>query len=162
MMRKSSLSLLVLLGALIAVSGYSYNVPRPLSALKPFTSSRVNEVSSSSKTLSISESHYRMSSDMRLGSSAVAVSGEKKSSLWETYNKIMETATILFPLWTVLFAGLALTRPESFAWFSTKYFTWSLGKNSIFILNPTLDVIKICNIIGHRCSYVIYGHHFDS
>ena len=34
---------------------------------------------------------------------------------------------MLFPLWTVLFAGLALVRPSSFAWFTTKYFTARLG-----------------------------------
>lgn len=49
------------------------------------------------------------------------------SSLWQTYLKTTDLLTTLFPLWTVLFAGLALARPESFAWFSTKYFTASLG-----------------------------------
>ena len=51
----------------------------------------------------------------------------KPFSLWETYVKTMDVLTTLFPLWTILFAGLALKRPESFAWFITKYFTASLG-----------------------------------
>jgi bile acid:Na+ symporter, BASS family len=49
------------------------------------------------------------------------------SALWKLYLKTTDTLTVLFPLWTVLFAGLALFRPESFAWFSTKYFTATLG-----------------------------------
>lgn len=43
------------------------------------------------------------------------------------YLKTTDTLTTLFPLWTVLFAGLALVRPSSFNWFTTKYFTASLG-----------------------------------
>ena len=50
-----------------------------------------------------------------------------KNSLWDFYLKTTDTLTTLFPLWTVLFAGLAIVRPESFAWFTTKYFTASLG-----------------------------------
>lgn len=51
----------------------------------------------------------------------------KSSAMWKAYVKITDTLTTMFPIWTVLFAGLALTRPESFAWFTTKYFTASLG-----------------------------------
>lgn len=50
-----------------------------------------------------------------------------KDKLWDSYLKTTDTLTTLFPLWTVLFAGLALARPSSFAWFTTKYFTASLG-----------------------------------
>eukprot|EP01031_Cornospumella_fuschlensis_P045332 gene45332-55462_t len=60
------------------------------------------------------------------GDTAVATSG-KKNSLWNTYLKTMDTLTTLFPLWTVLFAGLALYKPSTFSWFTTKYFTASLG-----------------------------------
>jgi hypothetical protein len=49
------------------------------------------------------------------------------NKLWNAYLKTTDTLTTLFPLWTVLFAGLALTKPESFAWFTTKYFTGFLG-----------------------------------
>ena len=51
--------------------------------------------------------------------------GEKA---WKTYLKTTDTLTTLFPLWTVLFAGVALLKPSTFAWFSTKYFTASLGQ----------------------------------
>ena len=50
--------------------------------------------------------------------------GEKA---WKAYLKTTDTLTTLFPLWTVLFAGVALLKPSTFAWFSTKYFTASLG-----------------------------------
>lgn len=50
-----------------------------------------------------------------------------KFSLWELYLKVTDKLTVLFPLWTVIFATIALIKPETFAWFSTKYFTASLG-----------------------------------
>lgn len=50
-----------------------------------------------------------------------------KGGLWDLYLKTTDTLTTLFPVWTVLFAGLALKRPEAFAWFTTKYFTGTLG-----------------------------------
>lgn len=59
--------------------------------------------------------------------SVVANGTSKKSALWDMYLKTTDTLTTLFPLWTILFAGLALKRPESFAWFTTKYFTATLG-----------------------------------
>jgi hypothetical protein len=60
--------------------------------------------------------------------SSVAAADGKKSGLWNAYLKTTDTLTTLFPLWTVLFAGLALFRPQSFDWFTTKYFTASLGE----------------------------------
>lgn len=70
----------------------------------------------------------KMSDDVSIPS-APELSVEKKepSGLWKAYLKTTDTLTVLFPLWTVLFAGLALIRPESFSWFTTKYFTASLG-----------------------------------
>lgn len=59
--------------------------------------------------------------------SSTAVSTGSNSVIWNAYLKITDTLTVLFPLWTVLFAGLALKKPGSFAWFTTKYFTGSLG-----------------------------------
>lgn len=49
------------------------------------------------------------------------------SKLYETYIKTMGIATTLFPLWTVLFTGIALKSPSSFAWFTTEYFTAALA-----------------------------------
>jgi len=51
----------------------------------------------------------------------------KNSKAWDLYIKSTDVLTTLFPLWTILFAGLALTKPEKFAWFTTKYFTGTLG-----------------------------------
>jgi BASS family bile acid:Na+ symporter len=47
--------------------------------------------------------------------------------LFEGYEKTANVATTLFPLWTVLFTGLALKSPSSFAWFTTEYFTAGLA-----------------------------------
>jgi len=52
---------------------------------------------------------------------------EKPNKLWDTYLKVSDQLTTLFPVWTVLFAGLALVKPEAFSWFTTKYFTAALG-----------------------------------
>lgn len=49
------------------------------------------------------------------------------SPLWDTYLKVSDILTTLFPLWTVLFGGLAIAKPETFAFFTTKYFTATLG-----------------------------------
>jgi hypothetical protein len=59
------------------------------------------------------------SSSLNMASSNVAVvaQSEKKSALWDTYLKVTDTLTTLFPLWTVLFAGIALKRPETFNWY---------------------------------------------
>ena len=48
-------------------------------------------------------------------------------SLFSIYTKVMGVATTLFPLWTVIFTGIALKDPSSFAWFTTEYFTAALA-----------------------------------
>ena len=57
----------------------------------------------------------------------VPASTPTNSKMWDLYLKTTDTLTTLFPVWTVLFAGLALKRPEAFSWFTTKYFTGTLG-----------------------------------
>eukprot|EP00980_Cylindrotheca_fusiformis_P002894 scaffold675_cov103-Cylindrotheca_fusiformis.AAC.5 len=56
---------------------------------------------------------------------------EGKTSLgkkiFDGYVKVADVATTLFPLWTVLFTGIALKSPSSFAWFTTEYFTGALA-----------------------------------
>jgi hypothetical protein len=47
--------------------------------------------------------------------------------IFDAYVKIADIATNLFPLWTVLFTGIALKSPTSFAWFTTEYFTAGLA-----------------------------------
>lgn len=49
------------------------------------------------------------------------------SKFYQTYTKVMGTATTLFPVWTLLFTGIALKDPSAFAWFTTEYFTAALA-----------------------------------
>jgi len=49
------------------------------------------------------------------------------SKIFKAYTKTANVATTLFPLWTVLFTGIALKSPSSFAWFTTEYFTAALA-----------------------------------
>lgn len=57
--------------------------------------------------------------------------GSKKDSLgakvFDMYLKTADLATNLFPFWTVLFTAIALKSPQSFAWFTTEYFTACLA-----------------------------------
>lgn len=78
-----------------------------------------------------------------------------KGKLWDSYLKTTDTLTTLFPLWTVLFAGLALARPSSFAWFTTKYFTASLGALMLSMgITLTLDDFVR---VGKEPSAVVVG-----
>eukprot|EP00526_Cylindrotheca_closterium_P010670 CAMPEP_0113615932 /NCGR_PEP_ID=MMETSP0017_2-20120614/7966_1 /TAXON_ID=2856 /ORGANISM="Cylindrotheca closterium" /LENGTH=392 /DNA_ID=CAMNT_0000525205 /DNA_START=45 /DNA_END=1223 /DNA_ORIENTATION=- /assembly_acc=CAM_ASM_000147 len=47
--------------------------------------------------------------------------------IFDGYVKVADVATQLFPLWTVLFTGIALKSPSSFTWFTTEYFTGALA-----------------------------------
>ena len=47
--------------------------------------------------------------------------------IFEAYEKTADVATNMFPVWTVLFTALALKSPQSFAWFTTEYFTAGLA-----------------------------------
>jgi BASS family bile acid:Na+ symporter len=99
---------------------------------------------------------------MQLSSSAsTTTSSEGSNGLWAFYQKTMDFLTILFPLWTVLFAGLAIVRPESFAWFNTNYFTWFLGALmlSMGITLTPADFVRVAQepaavIVGFLFCYV--------
>ena len=63
---------------------------------------------------------------------STANAGEKEEPGWgkkifDAYEKTAETATNLFPVWTVLFSAIALKSPASFDWFTTDYFTAALA-----------------------------------
>jgi BASS family bile acid:Na+ symporter len=47
--------------------------------------------------------------------------------IFDGYVKVAGVATNLFPVWTVLFTGIALKSPTSFSWFTTEYFTAALA-----------------------------------
>jgi BASS family bile acid:Na+ symporter len=63
--------------------------------------------------------------------SSEAAEPEKEDGLgkkiFDAYVKTADVATNLFPVWTVLFTGIALKSPSSFAWFTTEYFTAGLA-----------------------------------
>ena len=50
-----------------------------------------------------------------------------KRTRFENYIRVTGIITNLFPIWTVLFTGIALKSPSSFAWFTTEYFTGGLA-----------------------------------
>merc|ERR1719253_2175876 len=99
------------------------------------------ETRSSSATLTMTAETAAASEDS---------SGEEKGfskKVFDAYVKVAGVATTLFPLWTVLFTGVALKSPQSFAWFSTKYFTAALAALMLSMgitLTPQdfLDVMK--------------------
>jgi len=78
------------------------------------------------------------------GSSEEMTRGQK---IFKVYSRTAEIATTLFPLWTVLFSAAALKSPQSFAWFTTEYFTAALAALMLSMgitLTPQdfLDVMK--------------------
>merc|ERR1712157_88512 len=54
-------------------------------------------------------------------------SSSSSFSLFELYTKGMAVVTTLFPLWTILFTGIALKKPTAFDFFTTEYFTAALA-----------------------------------
>jgi len=93
---------------------------------------------SSSKVvdLTVTDPAFRAPLELKATSSAISMSEEdavppqQKSlgtKVFEGYVKTADVATQLFPLWTILFTGIALKSPSSFAWFTTEYFTGALA-----------------------------------
>merc|ERR1719162_340768 len=99
------------------------------------------ETRSSSATLTMTAETAAASEDS---------SGEEKTlgqKIFKVYARTAEIATTLFPLWTVLFSAAALKSPQSFAWFTTEYFTAALAALMLSMgitLSPQdfLDVLK--------------------
>lgn len=71
----------------------------------------------------------------------------KVNPLVETYFKVVEFLTLMFPVWTVVLSLVALVKPESFGWLTTEPF----------------DVIKVClprprphtSGTRHPCGWII-------
>ena len=77
--------------------------------------------------------------------------------IFDTYVKVADVATTLFPLWTVICSGIALKSPSSFAWFTTEYFTAGLAALMLSMgitLTPQdfIDVAKEPVAIGMQFS----------
>ena len=58
---------------------------------------------------------------------AAAAAAAAPMTTMDKFNKFSSAIVNLFPLWTVLFAGAGLARPEWFAWLTTQYFTAALA-----------------------------------
>lgn len=69
------------------------------------------------------------------------------SKIFSIYTKIASAATTLFPLWTVVFTGIALKSPASFDWFTTDYFTGALAALmlSMGITLKPADFVKVAS-----------------
>eukprot|EP00550_Attheya_septentrionalis_P006320 CAMPEP_0198280114 /NCGR_PEP_ID=MMETSP1449-20131203/265_1 /TAXON_ID=420275 /ORGANISM="Attheya septentrionalis, Strain CCMP2084" /LENGTH=408 /DNA_ID=CAMNT_0043975389 /DNA_START=124 /DNA_END=1350 /DNA_ORIENTATION=+ len=82
-----------------------------------------------------------------LSMSAAEPAEVKKATFLEMYTKAANIATNLFPLWTIIFSGIALKSPESFAWFTTEYFTAALAALMLSMgitLKPS-DFVKVAS-----------------
>lgn len=55
------------------------------------------------------------------------VQATKSSGFFETYTKVSEVLTNLFPLWTIIMSVWGMSRPQDFAWLTTQYFTAGLA-----------------------------------
>eukprot|EP00560_Eucampia_antarctica_P002152 CAMPEP_0197840466 /NCGR_PEP_ID=MMETSP1437-20131217/45626_1 /TAXON_ID=49252 ORGANISM="Eucampia antarctica, Strain CCMP1452" /NCGR_SAMPLE_ID=MMETSP1437 /ASSEMBLY_ACC=CAM_ASM_001096 /LENGTH=414 /DNA_ID=CAMNT_0043450089 /DNA_START=490 /DNA_END=1734 /DNA_ORIENTATION=- len=67
--------------------------------------------------------------------------------VFDAYLKTANVATTLFPLWTVLFTGIALKNPSAFTWFTTEYFTAALAALMLSMgitLSPA-DFVKVAS-----------------
>uniref|UniRef100_A0A7S1BHR8 Bile acid:sodium symporter n=1 Tax=Corethron hystrix TaxID=216773 RepID=A0A7S1BHR8_9STRA len=85
---------------------------------------------SGSRNRSALTSRVYLSTKLAMSSTALDTSDAETtfgSKLFATYIRAASIATTLFPLWTVLFTGMALKSPSSFAWFTTEYFTAALA-----------------------------------
>ena len=113
----------VLFCALAVTDAYSPRLNIPLVAAK--VAKNISPVNS--KWLNVMPLSEEMS-ELSLKMSTSEISAPNANSkLWSTYLKVTDTITTLFPVWTIIFAVWALKTPETFAWFTTKYFTASLG-----------------------------------
>lgn len=70
---------------------------------------------------------------------------DNKNTLFDAYVKVSSVATTLFPLWTVIFSGIALKSPSAFNWFTTEYFTAALAilMLSMGITLTPADFVKV-------------------
>mmetsp|Transcript_13418 Transcript_13418/g.32897 ORF Transcript_13418/g.32897 Transcript_13418/m.32897 type:complete len:867 (+) Transcript_13418:1-2601(+) len=87
---------------------------------------------------------------------------EFKTNVWEGYNKLMDKVTNLFPLWTILAAGVGIFYPGAFAWFTTPWFTAALAAlmMSMGVTLTVGDLVRVASqpfpiAIGFISCYVI-------
>ena len=144
---RAPLALAAALVAAAACTGSAFVVPSNRLAVAPLRALALARSSSSSSSSSVKAPTMALNTALGWGArlaqrrreqrvqqlelaaaaDAGALSPKKKMSGFEMYEKGSELVVNLFPIWTVLFSGLALYRPELFAWFTTQYFTGALG-----------------------------------
>ena len=112
--------------------------------MAPFTKNVVPTFSAPVRSPSTSLVMAAEAASEDAGSSEEMTRGQK---IFKVYSRTAEIATTLFPLWTVLFSAAALKSPQSFAWFTTEYFTAALAALMLSMgitLTPQdfLDVMK--------------------
>ncbi|KAL3942511.1 MAG: hypothetical protein SGBAC_003323 [Bacillariaceae sp.] len=88
-------------------------------------------------SLTSASTGFRVPMELKASSSAISMSEEEAAEpvpekglgqkIFDGYVKTADVATTLFPVWTVLFTGIALKSPSSFSWFTTEYFTAALA-----------------------------------
>jgi BASS family bile acid:Na+ symporter len=86
-------------------------------------------------------------SSLKMAAAAAAEEESAGQKIFKTYTKVASVATTLFPLWTVLFTGIALKSPSSFDWFTTDYFTGALAALmlSMGITLKPADFVKVAS-----------------
>jgi len=74
-----------------------------------------------------------------------AEGNNNKNTIFDGFVKVSSIATTLFPLWTILFSGIALKKPNAFGWFTTEYFTAALAALmlSMGITLTPADFVKV-------------------
>lgn len=137
--KTAALFLLPCMGAAFAPVGTKVHVKSVSSPLTFTASSRVSVPQNASNKMALS---------MAADEAAVAPADDKgPSKIFKFYTKTMGLATTLFPLWTIIFTGIALKSPSSFAWFTTEYFTAALATLMLSMgitLSPN-DFVKVAS-----------------
>lgn len=84
-----------------------------------------------------------------------AIAGHvSKKKKYETYTKWLSVATLLFPLWTILFTAIGLKDPSSFSWFTTEYFTRALTVQMLS-MGITLSPSDFVEVAAHPKSVIL-------
>lgn len=121
-------------------------------------SPRVAQIATSPLALSLPKSPVAVSKNdfaLKASSSSMQMSESSSESsepslgkkIYDGYLKAANIATTLFPVWTVLFTGIALKNPSAFTWFTTEYFTAALAALMLSMgitLSPA-DFVKVAS-----------------
>lgn len=137
---------LVLLAIPALASAFVHNGAQPSLRVAPGLSTV------SSKVPSVSRENVSFSKPASMTLQMASTTGTAPeesigSKVFKAYIKTANLATTLFPLWTILFTGIALKSPSSFDWFTTDYFTGALAALmlSMGITLTPADFVKVAS-----------------